>query len=114
MLKVEGTVGVARQGEDKYTSYINYQITQFGSSDASVEGISMRPVFRGATENLMSAFVRNNGTDIIKVPSKGVIAFEVFGVKNPELAYASYEIMDRYQQVVASVSFPVFVSAAPR
>jgi hypothetical protein len=109
MLKLEGIVGVDSKGPEQYISFFTYEIVKSGNSDGSVEKVSMRPVFIGETEALLTAFEKKNDPQI-KVTSSGVVVFEVVGVKNPKLEYASYQIIDQNKQVVGSISFPVFVS----
>ena len=112
MLKLEGTVGVRRIEENTYTSFVSYQITKTAGSAGSPEAIRFRPIFRGLTESLLPAFFKKNGADV-KASSKGAISFDVFGVTNPQLLYASYAIIGENSEVVGSVRLPVFVSGSP-
>ena len=80
---------------------------------APSENMTLRPAFGGAAEALLPAFERKNGSEV-KLDTKGAVYFEVLDVKDAELAYASYEIVDRNKDVVGSVAFPVFVSASSR
>jgi hypothetical protein len=45
-----------------------------------------------------------------KAGDNGAVAFEVKGIINPRLEYATYNIFDRDHNLVGSVDFPVFVS----
>jgi hypothetical protein len=109
MLQLEGTAGIDSTRPNQYTSVVTYRIKQ-NSDEGSVEDISMRPAFRGATEALLPAFNERNPRGI-KVAGAGSITFDVVNVTNPTLDYASYEIFDQNNQLVGAVAFPVFVSS---
>src|SRR5579871_1090580 len=109
MLQIEATVGIVPQGTTGFRSVVSYLISRYAGSEGDPSQLSMRPVFPGATERLLPAFLQDH-----KPPSqlgeKGEIAFSVGDVANPRLDYAAYEIFDREGRPVGSISFPVFVS----
>ena len=114
MLKIEGDVGIRQERENQYTSFVTYEAAPFGDSTGSLDGMRLRPAFRGAAESLLSAFAKANGVEPIRIGNKGEVTFTVFELQKSELAYASYEVLDNYRQVVGSIPFPVLVPAPPR
>ena len=109
MLRVEGSVGVENVESDQYTSVVLYQAVRHEGSEGVIQEMTLRPSFKGAAEQLLSAYSQKNLKEI-KLGEKGVIAFDVRNVKNPVLTYASYEFYDRKGDLVGALSFPVFVS----
>lgn len=110
MLKLTGVIGIKHAGTDGYTSFMEYKIRPYGKSDGSVRDISIRPDFRGAMEQLLPIFRKENGATRLKLATEGHVAFTAKRPKMATLAYSSYEILDRNNRTVAAVGFPVFVS----
>lgn len=108
MLQLDGSVGIKRTGIDSYSSFFEYEVKPYANSRGSVENVSVRPVFRGAAEGLLSSFNKYNG-ESRRLEAKGRISFEVFGVNSPLLAYASYDLYEQDNQLVGGIDFPVFV-----
>jgi hypothetical protein len=109
MLQMEGTVGVEVRGTDSYQSIVRYTMSRYPGSEGNVSEIAFRPAFRGAAVALIPAFNRKNDGGAVRGAGDGQITFDVQEVRNPQLVYASYNVLDREGRVVASIDFPVFV-----
>ncbi len=108
MLQMEGTVGIEVRGADSYQSIVRYTMTRYPGSEGNVSEIAFRPSFQGPAEVLIAAFNRRNDGAVRGV-GDGQIAFDVSDIRNPQLVYASYNVLDRSGRLVASIDFPVFV-----
>jgi hypothetical protein len=108
MLKLDGTVGVKVTGTDSYNSFFEYEIGRYADSEGSPEKLTLRPAFRGPTEQLLPEFNVANPKPIV-LGAKGRVSFDVMNVGVPQLAYASYAIYGLDDQRVAGIFFPVFV-----
>ncbi len=112
MLKIEGDVGV-KGGPYDYTSYMTYKVSRVEGSDGSIRDITLRPQFRSGAEQILPAFEKAVGPSL-KVDSEGGIFVPVTGIKNPQLAYASYVIFDRNNAAVGAIGFPIYIPGAAR
>lgn len=57
MLQFEGAVGIRPMGTDAYESFMEYSVVKLSpDSDGSVDGMMIRPEFRGNVESLLPVF----------------------------------------------------------
>jgi hypothetical protein len=112
MLQFEGAVGIRPMGTDAYESFMEYSVVKLSpDSDGSVDGMMIRPEFRGNVESLLPVFQSYNPKDTnLMIKEKGAISFVVKGVRNPSLSYGTYAIYDRYGQRVAGIDLPLIIS----
>jgi hypothetical protein len=111
MLLLDGSVGIKILDSSRYVSSFEYNLTrQEGSSGGEPSQISVKPLFQGPTEVLFVSFAKKN-PEPLKLSEKGSITFEVTGIENPELQYASYGMFDQQNAFLGAVDFPVFVSS---
>jgi len=111
MLLLDGSVGIKTLDPSKYVSFFEYNITrQEGSLEGEPSQISVKPLFQGPTEVLFASFARKYSGPLI-LNAKGLITFDVAGIENPELQYASYGMFDQQNAFLGAVDFPVFVSS---
>jgi hypothetical protein len=114
MLLLDGSVGVKVVNSSGYVSSFEYNLTRLqGSSEGEPSQIIVKPLFQGSTEVLSASFSRNH-PEPLKLSDKGLITFEVVGIENPELQYASYGMFDQQNTFLGAIDFPVFVSSLSR
>jgi hypothetical protein len=118
MLLLDGSVAVkildASRDASRYVSSFEYNLTRpEGSTEGEPSQITVKPLFQGPTEGLRASFARKY-PEPIKLSEKGSIAFEVAGIENPELRYASYGMFDQQGAFLGAIDFPVFVTSPLR
>jgi len=108
MLQIEGVVGINKITSASYDSFFEYEVKPYFNSQGSPDSVGVRPNFPGVAEVLLPAFNKQNDKPIT-LGSKGRISFTVYDVSSPQLVYASYDLYTQDKQLVAGISFPVFV-----
>lgn len=109
MLRFMGKVGVKGAG-GSYVSFLEYTLEPYRGSKGQPDAITITPVFAGPTESLWRAFLQKNERQV-KASKNNRIVFEVSGIRDPQLRYATYNFYDQDHQLVGSIDFPVFISS---
>jgi hypothetical protein len=116
MIEIHGTASAVLQKENKYRQDVNYEFVRIdGRKEANPTDLK----FQLAAENPVTAYLRGKSPDAklkwaVTSNEKDHFSFTVDSPRNPVLANALIEILDKNDLVVGSFFAPAWVEAAPK
>jgi hypothetical protein len=110
MLMMTGEVGITPYDSDKiFKSYVRYEIQKYpGRDNGDPSDLHIRPRHNGDVGFLRRHFMATHKEGIVRLSAKGFISFTA-PVETTELASALFDIVDKDNAVVSTVTLPVFL-----